>query len=340
MSEMRKDPITNRWVIIRTERGAGPSMTKPSHEEPEPALCPFCEGNEHMTPAEIFALRNLGTSPNGKGWQVRVVANRFPVLGIEGDLGKEGHGLFDKMNGIGAHEMIIESPAHGDGLNTHGRDVLTRILEVYRLRMLDLIRDLRFHYILVFRNEGHEAGGHLRHPHSQIVATPVTPREVKSELRGAQDYFRYKDRCIFCDMIRAEKEDGRRVVWENRDYISFCPFASRSPFEMWILPKEHSADFHRLTSERLVGMAEVLDQSMKRLARALDRPQYNMVLHSGPNRRERRDYWQTIDHDFHWHMEIIPRFTPYSGFEWGTGFFINPTPPEESAAFLREMKIS
>lgn len=340
MSEMRKDPITNRWVIIRTDPGAGPSTLSPRPEESAPAQCPFCEGNEHLTPPEILALRNPGTAPNGKGWQVRVVPNRFPVLRIEGELGKEGHGLFDKMNGVGAHEIIIESPVHGGGLDTHGRERLTRILDVYRLRMLDLLRDTRFHYLLIYRNEGPNAGGKLHHPHSQIVATPVTPREVKAELRGARDYFLYKDRCVFCDMMHEERREGSRVVWENRDFFCFCPFASRSPFEMWLLPKEHSPDFQRLPGDKIASLAEALDQAIQRLAKALNRPQYNMVLHSGPNRRERRDYWQTLDHDFHWHLEIIPRFTPYSGFEWGTGFFINPTPPEEAAAFLRELKSS
>ncbi len=186
MPELRKDPITSRWVIIATERGKRPVDFAPTAPDPEGQGCPFCPGQESRTPPEIYAFRESNSAPNGPGWGVRVVPNKFPALRIEGELGKEGSGVFDKMNGIGAHEVIIESPDHHATLEQQPIEHIAKVLEIYKLRMQDLMRDMRFRYILIFKNHGRSAGASLPHPHSQLIATPVTPKRVKEELTGEE----------------------------------------------------------------------------------------------------------------------------------------------------------
>jgi UDPglucose--hexose-1-phosphate uridylyltransferase len=337
--ELRKDPILGRWVIISTERAQRPQDFYTCPEKPDAKGCPFCEGRENMTPPEIFAFRSPQSRPNSPGWEVRVVPNKYPALRIEGDLGKEGRGVYDMMNGIGAHEVIVETPDHHKCLEMHTRESLARVLEVYKMRIVDLTQDRRFKYILVFRNEGRAAGASLSHPHSQLIATPVTPKRVKEELVGANDYYNYKDRCIFCDILKQEIEEHKRVVYENELFVAFCPFASRFPFEIWVLPKAHSADYQSLSSGGMRVLADMLIVTLGKLTKALSHPQYNYILHTAPIRWPRKDYWRTIDFDFHWHIEIMPRLTQLAGFEWGTGFFINPTAPEDAAEYLREIDL-
>jgi len=337
--ELRKDPILGRWVIISTERAQRPKDFYTCPEKSDAKNCPFCGGREGMTPPEILAVRSNGSHPNSPGWEVRVVPNKFPALRIEGDLDKQGRGVYDMMNGIGAHEVIIETPDHATCIEMQSRESLAQILEVYKLRLLDLSRDMRFKYILIFRNEGRAAGASLSHPHSQLIATPVTPKRVKEELTGAMEYFNYKDRCIFCDILRQEMEEHTRIVYENEQFVSFCPFASRFPFEIWVLPKRHHVDFQSLPPNEFQVLADMMIVTLRKLGKALSHPQYNYILHTGPLRRPRKGYWTTIEHDFHWHIEIMPRLTQIAGFEWGTGFYINPTAPEEAAKYLRQVDL-
>ncbi|MCX6355262.1 MAG: galactose-1-phosphate uridylyltransferase [Candidatus Aureabacteria bacterium] len=339
MPELRKDPILGRWVIISTERAQRPKDFFTSPEKSDAKNCPFCGGREGMTPPEIFAVRSNGSRPNSPGWEVRVVPNKFPALRIEGDLDKQGRGVYDRMNGIGAHEVIIETPDHTTCIEMQSRESVAQILEVYKLRLLDLSRDMRFKYILIFRNEGRAAGASLSHPHSQLIATPVTPKRVKEELTGAMEYFNYKDRCIYCDILRQEMEEHTRIVYENEQFVSFCPFASRFPFEIWVLPKKHHVDFHNFPSNEFPILADMMIVTLRKLGKALGHPQYNYILHTGPLRRPRKGYWTTIEQDFHWHIEIMPRLTQIAGFEWGTGFYINPTAPEEAAKYLRQVDL-
>jgi len=342
MPELRKDPISERWVVVSTERGRRPTDFKPKDNDPNACAsknCPFCEGNEAKTPKEILSYRSPGTADDTPGWQVRVMPNKFPALVVEGEVNRSGIGLFDMMSGIGAHEVIVESPCHGDTIPEMD-DHVEKILWAYKERIKDLEKDKRFRYVLVFKNYGDDAGASLSHSHSQLIATPITPTYVKMELTNAKKYFVEKERCIFCDLIRQELSFGERIVTENEHFVTFMPFASRFPFEVWLFPRKHYSSFRDLNQEETKSCARMLKDILKRLKKTLNDPPYNFVLHTAPNpisRPGRPDYWGTIQYDFHWHIEIIPRLTIAAGFEWGSGLYINPTPPEEAAKYLRDI---
>ena len=332
MPELRKNPIIDRWVIISTERGKRPVFLT---EEPpsKPAVCPLCPGNESMTPPEVYAVRHDGSAPNTPGWTLRVVPNKFPALRIEGDLNKEGLGLYDKMNGIGAHEVIIETPNAEETLSDMPLNRIQDVFVAYRERIFDLSRDRRFKYIIVFKNHGSVAGASLEHAHSQLIALPIVPRGVSEEMNGGLSYYNYKDRCIFCDIIAQEKEDNTRIVYENDLFVVLSPFAARFPFETWILPKKHEAVFAAHDpSQNYYSLAETLSLVLKKYVKVLNSPPYNFVIHTSPYSGS-----SNVPH-YHWHIELIPRLTKMAGFEWGTGFYINPTPPEEATEYLKETK--
>jgi len=331
MPELRKDPIYGRWVIISTERSRRPSDFAVEERKSIGGFCPLCEGNEDRTPPEVLAFRENGAPPNSPGWSLRVVPNKFPALRIEGELDREGEGIYDKMNGIGAHEVVIETPHHSESLATLSLKSVENVLWAYRERIIDLRRDKRLRYVMVFKNYGSAAGASLEHPHSQIIALPIIPTRVREEIEGSKSYFYYKDRCVFCDIIRQELRQRSRVISENRDFVSIAPFASRFPFETWILPKRHQTSYELAESSLYGQAAEILSNTLQRLKQVLDDPPYNYILHTSSSPEEDRDY-------YHWHIEIMPKLTKVAGFEWGTGFYINPTPPEEAAEFLREAK--
>jgi UDPglucose--hexose-1-phosphate uridylyltransferase len=340
MSEIRQDAVVGRWVIVATERTRRPNeFAGAGTPPPEPAVDPFAEGNEHLTPPEIRAVRPTGSPPNSPGWRVRVVPNRFPVLRIEGSLDKEGEGIYDRMSGIGAHEVIIETPKTGQEIEEQPLEHIAEVVGIWRARITDLLRDERFRYILVFKNHGAQAGATLSHSHSQIIALPVTPKTVKEKLVGAQAYFEHKERNIFADILRQELKDGRRIVYQNGAFVCYCPYASRFPFELCIMPRRQCADFHRILDTELLPLADVLKSSLLRLRSGLNRPQYNVVLHTAPARYPKRGYWSTVDQDFRWHLEITPRLTQIAGFEMGTGFYVNPVMPEEAAQFLKDVEV-
>jgi UDPglucose--hexose-1-phosphate uridylyltransferase len=331
MPELRKDPIHGRWVIISTERSRRPSDFMPEERKPVGGFCPLCEGNEDRTPPEIIAYRENGTPPNTPGWTLRVVANKFPALRIEGDLNREGDGIYDKMNGIGAHEVVIETPRHSETLATMPLKGVENVLRAYRDRIVDLRQDQRLRYVLVFKNHGVAAGASLEHSHSQLIALPIVPRRVAEEIDGAKKYFNYKDRCVFCDIIRQELQQKSRVIVENKSFLSIAPFASRFPFETWILPKTHYPGFDHMESPLYEQAAQILSDTLKKMNRVLNDPPYNYVIHTSSFSAQESEH-------YHWHVEIMPKLTKVAGFEWGTGFYINPTPPEEAAEYLREVK--
>jgi UDPglucose--hexose-1-phosphate uridylyltransferase len=339
MPELRHDPIQGRWVIIATERSRRPDDFPDNQPLPSTGTCPFCEGNEGKTPPEIAAIRN-GSTPNQPGWKVRVVPNKFPALRIEGELNRKGMGAYDQMNGIGAHEVIIETPDHSLNLADAPLDHIQDVLWLYRERLTDLLKDRRFKYVLIFKNYGSAAGASLSHPHTQLIATPVTPLTLVGELNSAKEHFREKERCLFCDLIEQELESGKRIVIANEHFVALAPFASRFPFELFIAPRKHHCSFAEISNEMLYHLATLLKEILLRIKKCLKDPPYNFVVHTIPNvnttRRHRLD-WATIELDFHWHIEFMPRLTQVAGFEWGTGFYINPTVPEEAARHLREI---
>jgi UDPglucose--hexose-1-phosphate uridylyltransferase len=337
LPELRKDPIVGRWVIISTDRAKRPTDFLREQNKMKGGFCPFCYGNENKTPPEILAYRpnpNSGPTPakNSPGWTVRVVPNKFPALGIEGNLNRAAEGMFDRMNGIGAHEVIIETPDHNLSLATMPDKRVEDTLWAFRDRILDLRQDKRFKYILIFKNHGEAAGASLEHAHSQLIALPIVPKQVVEELEGGKQYYIYKERCVFCDIVRQELEDGSRIVGENENFVTLAPYAPRFPFETWILPKRHESAFENSSSGMFEGLAKSIKNLLAKANNVLDNPAYNLVIHTSPVQDPTNDY-------YHWHIEFMPKLTKTAGFEWGTGFYINPTPPEEAARFLREASV-
>jgi UDPglucose--hexose-1-phosphate uridylyltransferase len=329
MPEWRKDPIVNRWVIIATERGKRPLDYKEITEGKQSQVCFFCEGNEEHTPPEIIAYREPGTDKDKPGWWVRVVPNKFPALNIQGDPYRQDRGVYHFMNGVGAHEVIIESTSHITGMNEQTEKQVEEIIWIWRDRSLDLRKDARLKYVQIFKNTGRVAGASLEHTHSQLIATPIIPEDIKQEIEGMKEYMNRHGSCVICDMLRQEISEKERVVINSDHFISFSPFASRFPFETWIVPKEHQYDFTQIREEQVRDLALVLRNSLSKMSTMIKNLPYNMVLHTSPvNYQEERH--------FHWHLEIMPRLTIMAGFELGTGYFINPTPPEIAAQALRE----
>lgn len=336
MPELRKDPVVGRWVIISTERSR-----RPGHFTPETAVAPaqgyspFVEGREDMTPPEVYAMRPAGAKKDGPGWSVRVVPNKFPALQIEGTLDRRGEGLYDKMNGVGAHEVVIETPDPVAQLADLPVEQVQRVLVAWRERMRDLRNDPRLRYALVFKNHGAGAGATLEHSHSQIIAMPIVPRMVQEELDGARRYFELKERPVFSDIIEQETGEGqgRRVVSRTSRHIALAPFAPRFPFETWVMPLARRAAFHTIDdADELLDLAGILKDTLGRLNAALDSPPYNLLLHTAPLGEPDLPY-------YHWHIEIMPKLTRVAGFEMGSGFYINPTPPEDAAQFLRDVTV-
>jgi len=330
MPELRKDPISDRWVIIATERAARPTDFKATPQPIKGGFCPFCKGNEDKTPPEITAIRKGGTKRDEPGWSVRVVPNKFPALQIEGSLGKRGDGIYDLMNGIGAHEVIIETPEHEITMTGLPRNHIASILTTYRDRLVDLKRDQRFVYGLIFKNVGSAAGASLEHTHSQLIATPIVPIIIAREMKNCLNFYNYRGRCIFCDMIVQEKSSETRVIADSGSYLAFAPFAPRFPFECWVLPKEHQTHFENLSNEEADELAGLMKLVLSKIESSLNQPPYNFIIHSTPFDQGKAEH-------YHWHIEIIPRLTKVAGFEWGTGFYINPVAPESAAEYLREV---
>jgi UDPglucose--hexose-1-phosphate uridylyltransferase len=345
MPELRRDPIIGRWVIISTERAKRPDQfgtAAVEKEELKPGeKCPFCEGNEYMTPREISAVRLPGSAPNAPGWQVRVIPSISPLVQAKGNLDRHGHGMYDIVNARGAHEIVVESPEHLTESQL-SKEQLIKGINVILDRIWDLEKDPLIKYVLVFKNYGKAAGGgHLRHSRTQLIGTPVNLKRVKEELAGAKAYYDYKDRCIFCDIIKQEIGVGKRVIAESERFIAISPFASRFPFETWILPRSHSCDFYRIDRAVLPDFVDIMRTLFARMRKVIGDFPFNFVLHTAPFRRDagKRGYWETIEKDYHWHIEILPILTRVAGFEWGSGFYINPLPPEEACRSVREADV-
>ncbi len=331
MPELRKDPVLGRWIIIAKERSKRPTDFVIEKPKTKSGFCPLCPGHEKTTPSEVLVYgREPGMPYNSSSWQLRVVPNKYPALIIEGDLDKEGEGLYDRMNGIGAHEVVIESPGHDDNFTDLPHERMIMVFRSFRDRIRDLSKDKRFRYVMVFKNHGRAAGASLEHSHSQLVALPILPRMVTSELEGSLNYFKYKDRCIYCDIIRQEIRQKVRMVCENDSFVSLSPFAPRTPFEMWVMPKKHNSSYSDMTEHEMSSLTSIFSETLRRLNACIPNVPYNFVLHTQPLRSE------PLEH-YHWHFEIVPKLTSIAGFEWGSGFYINSMPPEDTARYLREI---
>lgn len=326
--ELRKDPITMSWVIF--EEGGGAKLK----EEP----CPLCPVSEGMAARPIYS--HPFEDPN---WQVRVVPHLSPLYRIEGDAMRRAEGIYDKMRNLGAHEIVVETPDHNLPLSHQSDDNVAQVLAAYVSRIADLKRYSRFRYVAVFRNQGREAGQEIKHPHSEITATPFIPRRISYELRSAKRYFALKERCLFCDSVRQELSQQVRTIDCDDHFAGLCPFASRVPYETWILPVYHHCDFEQdLTSwESLNRLARFLKGILQRLEAVT--PAYHLVLHTSPNIRARYEtggQWQTISDDYHWHLEILPVIAAKSKSYSLKEAYYNPMLPEAAARELRALPVA
>ncbi|MBN9118663.1 MAG: DUF4921 family protein [Planctomycetes bacterium] len=356
--ELRRDPVTGRWVLIAPERANRPialTGANPRHRtDGERVPCPFCAGQEHDTPDETFAIRAPGSPPNGPGWRLRVVPNKFPAVrpnaaaappvGTPGPMGARGllddeayrpprgvpdeHPLFNSAPAIGFAEVLIDCPEHVDDPTQLSDEQLRDVFRAYRERMIALAADPRLAHVAVFKNVGAEAGASLGHTHSQLVATPVVPALLRSELTGAEAYTARTGRCVFCDLIEEDAADGARVVARSANFVAVTAFAPRFAYEMWVLPTRHESRYEALTDAAALELAALL----KRVLRALDvvghAPAYNWFLHTAPLNADELPH-------YHWHLEILPRTARPAGLEWGFGCHITTTAPERAAAELR-----
>jgi UDPglucose--hexose-1-phosphate uridylyltransferase len=335
MSQMRKDVFTGRWVIVAETDAVQPSDFRFKPFVRKPAFCPFCETNEASTPPEVFAIRRPGSMANGPGWSVRVVPNSQPRLRVEGELGRRAEGFHDLMNGVGAHEIIAETPRHDRSLHELDPKEISDVIRAYVARIADLEGDKRMRYVLIFKNHGEGAGAHtIFHSISQLMALPVTPRNIKTKLMMARDYYVRKERCLYCDVLEQELNKQQRLVAQNSDFAAFTPFASRFPFELCVLPKSHNSAFCRISDSEIGNLAHILHDILQKLDSTLGPVPYSLSLQNRAFVRPRKGYWKTIEEDFHWHLEILPQVFRVTGFEWASGFFYNPVPPEIAAQCL------
>jgi UDPglucose--hexose-1-phosphate uridylyltransferase len=333
MPELRKDPLLGRWVIVAPERADRPHAFLKPRDDSDTSTCPFCPGNEGLTTGEIYALREPGSQHNGPGWSLRVIPNRFPALRIEVSPQRRGEGLFDLLGGTGAHEVIIESPDHRTALSKLPVRQVADVLRAWQARMHDLSRDLRLQAAQVFRNFGVVSGATLFHPHSQLIALPLVPWELEQELAASAEHYQRKRRCPFCDLLAQELEAQKRVVLQTEQAVVLAPYASRSPFELHLYPRQHRAGFEHAPPEEIEGLAEALRTTLRKLDVALEGPAFNLFLMTAPLR-----YPAETAH-YHYRLVVKPTLTQPGGFEWSTGCFINPTPPEEAARFLQQTEV-
>jgi UDPglucose--hexose-1-phosphate uridylyltransferase len=331
MSELRHDPTTREWVIIAPERASRPQQEpKTQHAEELPdwdASCPFCLGNESQTPAEVF---RIPASSEDSTWDVRVVPNRFPALTPEEDMTRREEGRFTrKIGGFGEHEVIIESPSHNTSMALMTYQQVEKVLTTYQQRYNTLKANPQLRFITIFKNYGWASGTSLIHPHSQLVATPIITPYYHRRFDVAHDYHADMGECLYCELLAEELEKKERIVAETEEFVVFHPYASRMPYETWIIPKEHSASFGLFPNSRFPELATVLKDILFCLYVKLDNPAFNLII----------DTSTTVDEDdpyYHWHIRITPRLTTIAGFEIGSGIYISQALPEDTAKFMRE----
>lgn len=334
MPELRQDPITGNWAVIATDRAKRPENFSQTEKEEVSSntVCPFCYGNEHMTPPEVMAYRPTDTKPDTEGWKVRVVPNKFPAFVSQNQPAINTTGIYNSISATGAHEVIINSPDHERSLAGLSNKELVNIISAYKDRYMQLKKDARIKYIMIIVNHGKKAGASLEHPHAQLFASPIIPANVSNELNGSQNYYQENGRCIFCDIMREELGTKLRVILDTKHFLVFCPFASRSPFETWIVPKKHNSHFESVSPQEINNLASVIRLTLAKLNDGLNDPAYNYYIHTSPCHSGPLAY-------YHWHLEIRPKLNVAAGFEIGSGIMINIVRPEDAAAFLKKIEV-
>lgn len=324
-SELRFDPVSKDWVVIATGRARRPETfareKRQKHEESK-EKCPFCNIKTQEKPT-------LALPKNHKrNWQVIVIPNKYPAFGRCRDLDEKRNGSYRRINGVGFHEVVVTRD-HKKQIAQFLKDEVRNVIDAYHERYLDLMNEKLVSYISIFHNHGKEAGASLSHPHSQIIAMPLIDPDLRRSLQGSYEYHKKHRRCVHCVMLEYDRKDGRRIIFENKDFIAVAPFASRIAFEVRIYPRKHRAYFERITDSEKDCLAECLKEGLSRLYKALDDPAYNFFIHTAPC--DGRNY----DH-YHWHVEILPKTSTWAGFELGTGIEISTIEPETAAEFLRK----
>ena len=332
MPEFRQDPITGRWVIIAPGRAARPWHIGAGQPRATAEPCPFCAGNEAMTPPEVWAQRQPHTKANAPGWRLRIVPNKYPALISSGEPTDENESSYRSMNALGMHEVIIESPDHVTQMSALSAIQLVDILRAYRARLRALGDDPRWRYLMIYKNEGERAGATLEHIHSQLTALPIVPREAMDEWNGARNHFAATARCIYCEIARRAIASGERLVAENERFVALCPFAPRFGYETWLLPKSHAAAFVESSEGDLMAFGQILGDLLQKFVRLFASPAFNYVIHSAPPDEVKSPH-------YHWHMEILPQLTRAAGFEWGSGVHMNSIAPEDAARSLRNAPV-
>ena len=328
MPEIRKDPVFGRWVIIASERGLRPNEFSTASDDGNGVYkCPFCPGNEHLTPPTVYSLPAAG----GHSWRLRVVRNKYPALVPGGNDGGQSDGIYSRMDGIGTHEVLIENARHGLRLEEMELEAVADVARTFILRTREIKKDPGVKYVMIFKNHGMNAGASLAHPHSQIIALPMIPIRVAEEVAGAEHYLKEKGSCVFCDILKEETGFKNRVVGENGNFLAVEPYASRFSFETWLLPKKHLSHFEDMQEALVWDLASILKNALCKLHATLPDLSYNLIVHTMPVHTPQAAH-------YHWHIEIMPKLSQVAGFEWGTGFYINTVPPEDAAAMLNEGK--
>jgi UDPglucose--hexose-1-phosphate uridylyltransferase len=325
MAELRRDPVSGEWIVTEYKTTKGDSV----------GACPFCPGNEQLTPKAIREYKDTDGS-----WLMRCFPATNPVFVIEVNENKRAEGLYDKMGNVGAHEIIVENRSHTKTLSSFTEKELALLLEAYMERISDLKKDKRFKYVQVFKNHGELAGSYVFHPHSHLLATPIMPHKIEQELMNSKRHYVQKGRCLFCDILNQEMRQNKRVVSINSDFVALCPFASRFPYEVWLVPRSHSESFEEIKEEGVKrSLAAIMLDTMKRIEKLTNA--YTMIVHTSPNRDKGAffDAEAPLAEYFHWHIEIFPRDFKSSKYKQEDEFYVISITPEEAAKALKEQAV-
>jgi len=333
MSEMRYNFLKDTYIVFSTERAKRPHDYKHKLEAEIGTAenCPFEYGNENKTPAEVFAIREKNTKPNTPEWKVRVIPNKYPAVKSDINFFRENEGIYLKLSGYGYHEVLIDTPDHYKQIYNFSIEEIKNSFVAVKERFLSISKDKKIKYIQFFKNHRKEAGSSLFHSHSQIIAIPIVPREVKFQISQLKSYFMKNKKCYLCEEIDFEIKEEKRVIYQNDEFLSYCPYYSIFPFEVRIIPKKHLSRFEHIDEISLTSLSEILQFVVRKIYRILNNPAFNLILYTSPFNTE-----ENFELFNHWYIEILPRLTTIAGFELGTGFYINTTYPEDAAKFLKQ----